>query len=93
MEAKALGTLYFAYQFSKQHLKVDALMCACNRSHSDIQLSELYCWVYAPELASYYRSDVLQHHGSVYSSVVVPELGGGGIQFAAVWSNLSPAGW
>lgn len=43
MEAKALGTLYFAYQFSKQHLKVDALMCACNRSHSDIQLSELYC--------------------------------------------------
>ena len=41
---EALGALYFAEQFFPIGVaQTDALMCACNRSRSDMQLSEPRC--------------------------------------------------
>lgn len=52
--------------FHNRIVNIEALMCTSNGRHHDQLLS--ICTL--PEPASYYRSDVLQHHGPVYSFVV-----------------------
>ena len=81
---KHLACFILLCDFPNRHHKDRCINMCCNHSHSALQLSEPGNWI------NKYTSDVLQRRGSVYSSVVG---GGGSGQFAAVWSNLSPARW